>query len=69
MLLLNRLRDNTTKNKMEDKIPKKQIQVSRIFNPIIPRERREKKYLEPSKYINHTCHNTPGDSSSGKYVI
>ena len=28
-----------------------------------------KQDLEPNEYIDHTCHNTPGDSTSGKYVI
>ena len=25
--------------------------------------------LEASEYIDHTCHNTSGDSNSGKYII
>ena len=25
--------------------------------------------IEPSTYIDHTCHNTPGNFISGKYVI
>ena len=25
--------------------------------------------VEPSDYIDHKCHNTPGDSTLGKYVI
>ena len=40
-----------------------------MVNPIIPLERPEEKVLEPSKYIDHTCHNTTGNSTSGKYVI
>ena len=28
----------------------------------------EKEDLEPSEYIDHTFHNTLGDSTSGKYV-
>ena len=40
-----------------------------MVNPVIPLERSEKEDLEPSKYKDHTCHNTPGDSASGKYMI
>ena len=55
---------------MEDKIPKKNKSKSReLVNPIIPLERPEKEDLKPSEYINHTFHNTPGDSTSGKYVM
>ena len=25
--------------------------------------------LKPSKYIDYMCHNTPGNSTSGKYII
>ena len=55
---------------MEDKIPKKNKSKSlELVNPIIPVEHPETEDLEPSKYIDHTCHNTLGDSTSGKYVI
>ena len=55
---------------MEDRIPKKNKSKSQeLVNPIIPVERPEKEDFEPSKYIDHTCHNTPGDTTSGKYVI
>ena len=40
-----------------------------MVNPSILLECLEKEDLEPSEYINHTCHNTPGDSTSEKYVI
>ena len=54
----------------EDKIPKKaHINPSELVKPIIPLERPEKDELEASEYIDHTCHNTPGDTTSGKYVI
>ena len=57
-------------DKMEDKIPKKNKCKSQdLINPIIPLEHPEKEDLESSEYIDHTCHNTPGDSTSGKYVI
>ena len=32
-------------------------------------EHPEKEDLEPREYIDHTCHNTPGNSCSDKYVI
>ena len=55
---------------MKDKIPKKNKSKSQeLVNPIIPLERSEKEDLEPSGHIDHMCHNTPGDSASGKYVI
>ena len=55
---------------MEDKIPKKNKSKSQeLVNPIIPLERSEKEDLQPSEYIDHTCHNTPCDRTSGKYVI
>ena len=34
----------------------------------MPLERPEKEDLEPSEYIDHRYHNTPGDSNSGKFV-
>ena len=40
-----------------------------MVNPIILLERPEKEDIEPSEYIDHTCHNTPGDSTSGKCEI
>ena len=39
------------------------------MNPIVLLESPENKDLKPSKYIDHMCHNTPGDSTSGKYII
>ena len=39
------------------------------MTPIIRLERPEIEDLEPSKYMDHTCYNTPGDSSAVKYVI
>ena len=51
---------------MEDKIPKKNISKSwELVNQIISLEHLEKEDLEPS---DHTCHNTPDNSTSGKYV-
>ena len=40
-----------------------------MVKPIISLARPEKEELDPLDYIDCTCHNTPGDSSSGKYVI
>ena len=38
-----------------------------MVKSIIPLNRPEKDNLDALKYIDHTCHNTPGDTS-GKYV-
>ena len=55
---------------MEDKIPKKnKFKSLELVNPIIPLERPEKEDLKPSEYIDHKCHNAPGNSTSGEYVI
>ena len=37
--------------------------------PIIPLARPEKDELDALEYIDHTYHNIPGYTSSGKYVI
>ena len=56
--------------KIEERIPKKtKTHPSKLVKPIIPLARPEKDELEVSKYIDHMCHNTPGDTSSGKYII
>ena len=53
-----------------DYIPKKTTsRPNKLFKPIIPLARPEKDELDASEYIDHTCHNTPGDTTSGKYVI
>ena len=55
---------------MENSIPKQSKQKSwELVNPIILLECPEKEDLEPSKYIDHACHNTQGNSTSGKYMI
>lgn len=55
---------------MEIQIPKKaKSRPSELVKPIIPLARPEKEETDPSEYIDCTCHNTPGDSTSGKYVI
>ena len=54
---------------MNERIPKNG-KVNNYQTPIIPLQRTvvhdNKKDI---KYIEHTCHNTPGDSTTGKYVI
>ena len=58
--------------KMEDKIPKEKEtkkHQNQLFKPNILLTRLEKNELEALEYINHTCHNTPGDTTSGKYAI
>ena len=42
---------------------------SKLVKPIIPLARPENDELDSSEYIDCTCHNTPGDSISCKYVI
>ena len=55
---------------MDYQIPKKaKSHPSELVKPIIPFARPEKNELDPSEYINYKCHYTPGDSTSGKYVI
>ena len=55
---------------MVDKIPKKnKAKFQELVYPIILLEAPEKEDLEQSKYIDNTCHNTIGDSTSVKYVI
>ena len=56
--------------KFEEQIPKKlPTNSSELVKPIIPLARPEKDELDASEYIDHTYHNTPGDTTSGKYVI
>ena len=55
---------------MDIQIPQKaKSRPSELVKPIIPLARPEKEELDPLEYIDCTCHFTPGDSSSGKYVI
>ena len=55
---------------MKIQIPKKaKSRPSELVKPIIPLARPEKEETYPLEYIDCTCHNTPGDSSLGKYVI
>ena len=42
---------------------------SKLVKPIIPLIRQEKDELDASEYMDHRCHNTPGVTTSGKYVI
>ena len=44
-------------------------QLNNYQTPIIPLERTVASDKKDIKYIEHTCHNTPGDSTTGKHVI
>ena len=50
-------------------VKKKKPKSQQLVNPIIPLERPEKEDLEPSDFKDHTCHNNPDNSTSGKYII
>ena len=55
---------------MDYQIPKKnKIIPCKLVKPIIPPARPEKDELDPLDFIDCMCHNTPGDSTSGKYLI
>ena len=53
-----------------ERIPKKSL-VNDLVKPIIPLQRPVKKTTKKDelKHIDHQCHNTPGDTTSGKYTI
>ena len=54
---------------MEDHIPKKHKPKSQeLANSIMPLDSPEKEDFELNKYIDHTCHNTPGNSAPGNNV-
>ena len=56
--------------KIEEQIPQKnETHQNKLFKPIILLARPEKDELNALEYIDHMCHNTPGDTTSGKYVI
>ena len=56
--------------KTEEQSPKKvKTHSSKLVKPIIPLVRSEKDELDALDYIDHICHNTPRDTTSGKYVI
>ena len=56
--------------KIEAQIHKKnKTHLSKLVKPIIPLIRSEKDKLDASEYIDYTCHNTPRDTTSGKYGI
>ena len=55
---------------MDNKISKKTKSISsKLVKLINPLARLEKDELDALEYINHTCHNAPRDTTSGKYVI
>ena len=56
--------------KFEKQIPKKtKTHPSKVVKPIIFLARPEKDELDALEHIDHMYHNTPGDTTSGKYVI
>ena len=56
--------------KFEDQIPKKsKNHPSKLVKRIITLARPEKDELQALKYIDHMYHNTPGDTTSAKYII
>ena len=56
--------------KNEERIPKKaKKHPSKLVELISPMPRSEKDELDGLEYIDHKCHNTPGNTTSGKYVI
>ena len=55
---------------MDYQIPQKaKSRPSKLVKTIILLARPEKHELDPSGYIDCTCHNTPVDSTPGKYII
>ena len=50
-------------------LQKTKSHLSKLVKPIIPLMRPEKKEHEVLECIDHTCHNTHGDTASGKYAI
>ena len=56
--------------KIEEQIPKKNnAYPCKLVKPIIPLTRPEKDELDASDYIDHRCHNTRRDTTSGKHII
>ena len=56
--------------KLKEQIPKKpKTHPIKLVQPIIPLARPEKDELDALEHIDHMCHNTPGDTTSGKHVI
>ena len=55
---------------MEDKIPKQNKSKSQeLYNLMIQLECPKKDDLKSSEYLDHMYHYTPGNSTSGKYMI
>ena len=55
--------------KVEGQIPKKtKTHLSKLVKPIIPLARLEQDEHDALEHIDHTCHNTPRDTTSGKWV-
>ena len=56
--------------KIEEQIPQKaKTHVNKLVKTIIPLARPEIDDLDALEFIDHTCHNTPGHTTSRKYVI
>ena len=54
----------------EEQIPKTTRTHTRKFvKPILSLDRPEKDELNTLEYIDHMCHNTSGNTTSGKYLI
>ena len=54
--------------KIEEQIPKKtKTHPSKLVKPTLAKP--EKDELDTSKNIDHMCHNTPRDTTSGEYII
>ena len=56
--------------KIEGKNPGKiKTYPNKLVKPIVSLARPEKDELDALEYVDHMCHNTPGDTASGNYVI
>ena len=55
--------------KIEVQIPKKKTHPSKLVKPIILLARPETDELDALEYIDHMCHNTSRDTTSGNYII
>ena len=56
--------------KIEKQIPKiTKTHPSKLVKQTIPLARPEKDELKASEYIDHMCHTTPRDTTSGMYAI
>ena len=56
-------------NNEEQFCKKTKTHPSKLVESIIPLARPETDKLDALEYIDHTCHNTPRDTTSGKFII